>query len=126
MSETQVTPEVRLNAYFSNPTSMQYVSSRGKVIVFIGGRYTTKDPADIEELDALCVLRPNGSIFKDPDQLTLSESDLDPMNVLKARFFKEFQEQQTANLDPSQNFGSTVLERLKTASTSSIQAVTVK
>ena len=118
--------EVRLNAYFSSPSSLQVISSRGKSMHFIGGRYTTKDPGEIADLEAVCTLRPNGSIFKDPAILTLSESDLDPMNALKAKFFKEFQEQQAANLNPNQDFGATVQERLKAASTSSIQAVTVK
>jgi len=118
--------EVRFNVYFSNPKSMQFVSSRGKALVFINGRFTTKDPGEIADLEAVCTLRPNGSIFKDPAILTLSESDLDPMNALKAKFFKEFQEQQAANLNPDQDFGATVQERLKAASTSSIQAVTVK
>lgn len=118
-------PEVKLNVYFSNPKSLQVISSRGKAMVFINGRYTTKDEGEIADLE-LAATRQNGSIFKDPKMLQLTESELDPMNVLKARFFKEFQEQQAAHLNPEQNFGASVQERLKAASTSSIQAVTVK
>ena len=117
--------EVKNNVYFSNPKSMQVISSRGKTLVFINGRFTTKDPGEIADLDALAASN-NSAVFKDPKMLQLSDSELDPMNVLKAKFFKEFQEQQAAHLNPEQDFGASIQERLKAASTSSIQAVTVK
>lgn len=117
--------EVKLNVYFSNPKSLQVVSSRGKSMVFINGRYTTKDLGEIADLESMTE-RQNGSIFKDPKMLQLTESELDPMNVLKAKFFEEFKAQQKAHLNPEQDFGATVQERLNAASTSSIQAVTVK
>ena len=120
-----VPDETKFNVYFSNPKSMQVVSSRGKAMIFINGRYTTKDAGEIADLEGLAASS-NSSVFKDPAILQLSEADLDPMNALKARFFKEFQEQQAANLNPEQDFGASVQERLKATSTSSIQAVTVK
>ena len=125
-AQVQAAPaEIKLNVYFSNPSSLQVISSRGKSMHFLGGRYTTKDEGEIRDLEAMAE-RQNGTVFKNPNMLQMSEAELDPMSVLKARFFKEFQEQQAANLNPEQDFGASIQERLRAASTSSIQAVTVK
>lgn len=122
----QATEEVKLNAYFSNPKSMQIISSRGKAMVFINGRYVTKDASEIADLETICALRPNGSVFKDPAMLQLTESQLDPMNALREHFRKEFEAEKAAHMNPEQDFGNSIQERMKATSTSSIKAVTSK
>lgn len=115
--------EDRYNVYFCNPPSMQVIDGKGQPMVFISGRFVTKDPAQIAQLESMCE-NGSGAIFKNPDQLTLAASDLDPMNALRNQFYKEFQAEQARRLDPTQNFGSTALERLTPASTTDIAPVT--
>ncbi len=119
----ETTQETLFNIYFCNPPSMQVISSKGKPMVFISGRYHTKDAGEIAELDSLCE-HGSGSVFKDPNRLTMSASELDPMNVLRAKFFKEFQEQQAAHLNPANDVGDSVQGPLKAASTSDIAPIT--
>jgi len=118
-------PEVMLNVYFSNMKSMFVVSSTGNRMPFLGGRYATKNPGEIADLDAMSLI-PNGFVFKKSELLQLSEAAMDPMNVLRERFRKEFEAERAAHLNPEQDFGESIQTRLKTASTASIQAVTVK
>ena len=117
------TPEVpKFNVYFSNPASMQVISSRGKPMMFVAGRYHTNDPGEIQDLDGL-VKNGSGNVFTDPNMLQLSGDQLDPMNVLKSKFFKEFQEQQAAMLNPNNDGGTSVQGPLNAASTTSIASV---
>jgi hypothetical protein len=120
MSEVQA--EERFNAYFCSPPSMQVIDGKGQPMVFISGRFVTKDPGQIALLDDMC-LKGTGSIFKNPDQLTLSAADLDPENALRAKYFKEFQEQQAQNFQA--NPGDSVQTQLTPASTTDIAPVTL-
>ena len=112
----------KFNIYFSNPASMQVISSRGKPMVFVSGRYHTKDPGEIQDLEGLCEYG-SGAVFKNPDMLQLAGDQLDPMNVLRTKFFKEFQEQQAAMLNPENDGGTSVQGPLNAASTTSIAPV---
>jgi len=112
----------KFNIYFSNPASMQVISSRGKPMMFVSGRYHTKDPGEIQDLDGLCE-NGSGNVFKDPNMLQLAGDQLDPMNVLKAKFFEEFKAQQAAMLNPNNDGGTSVQGPLNAASTTSIAPV---
>ena len=114
--------EIKFNIYFSNPASMQVISSRGKPMMFVSGRYHTKDPGEIQDLDLLCE-NGSGAVFKDPNMLQLSGDQLDPMNVLKARHIKEYLDQQAAMLNPNNDGGTSVQGPLNAASTTSIAPV---
>lgn len=112
----------KFNIYFSNPASMQVISSRGKPMMFVSGRYHTKDPGEIQDLDNLCE-NGSGAVFKNPDMLQLSGDQLDPMNVLKAKHIKEYLEQQAQMLNPNNDGGTSVQGPLNAASTTSIAPV---
>ena len=71
-------------------------------------------------------LQNNGQVYKDPEMLYLTASQLDPMNALREKFRKEFQAEKESYLNPEQDFGPSVQDRVVTASTSSISAITVK
>jgi len=116
------TEKTMFNIYFCNPPSMQVINMKGKAMQFISGRYHTKDESEIAMLDDMCE-NGSGSIFKDKNLLTMSSSELDPMNVMRAKFFKEFQEMQAAQLDPNSDRGESVQGNLKPASTSDIAPV---
>lgn len=112
----------KFNIYFSNPPSMQVISSRGKPMMFVSGRYHTKDHGEIADLENLCE-NGSGAVFKNPDMLQLSGDQLDPMNVLKAKHIKEYLEQQAQMLNPNNDGGTSVQGPLNAASTTSIAPV---
>lgn len=116
MSDTQY------NLYFSHVRSLQYITAQGKAIVFVSGRYATKDPEEIAELDYL-VSKGSKSIFKDASKLTATEADLDPERALRAKFFAEFLAEQQAQLNPENDRGTSTQGSLNAASTTSIAAV---
>lgn len=112
----------KFNIYFSNPPSMQVISSRGKPMMFVSGRYHTNDPGEIQDLDNL-VKNGSGSVFTDSNMLQLSGDQLDPMNVLRAKHIKEYLEQQAQMLNPNNDGGTSVQGPLNAASTTSIAPV---
>lgn len=108
--------------YFSNPASMQYVFTDGTTAQFVAGRFWTDVPTKISQLDEMVKLRRN--ISRDVNMLTISGDATDPLMALRARFFAEFQEQQAANLNPTQDLGTSVQGAFKAASTTDIAPVT--
>lgn len=117
----QVTQEKKYNLYFSALPSMQVVTTSGKRISFISGKYFTANAEEITYLDEMVSL--GRDIYVDPKQLSLSESERDPMNALRAKFFKEFTEQQQAQLNPENERGSSEQGKLVASNTSDNAAV---
>lgn len=124
MTETQTaaSAEPTFHLFFSVTPSMQVIDSKGQAIIFVSGRHHTKDPARIAFLNEM-VEHSGGTIFTNPDQLTMSADQLDPMNVLKAKHIREYLEQQAQFTDPNQDGGISVQGPLTPASTTSIAAV---
>ena len=103
------------NLYMSSRQSMQVIGPAGQRVQFISGKYFTSDPEEIEFLDKM--VAQGRDVFTDPKQLQISESERDPMNALRAKFFKEFIEQQQAQLNPDNDRGESIQGKL-TASNS--------
>lgn len=111
--------------------SCKYFFKSGSVAYFTDGRYATKNPTEIEELTAE-VEAGHPHIYIDDAERTSDTAMQDPMAALRAKLFKEFQEQQksnkevdTGNTDNSHGDGagtgttSGLLARVQAASNSS-------
>ena len=96
----------------------------GHVLHFKGGMFVTDNPDYIEYLDTQIKQNAFGqAIFIDPKARTLSAEEENPMLALKRKFYEEFQAEQLANLNPSNDMGASVQDKLRPASTSDIAAV---
>ena len=79
-----------LHQFKADLPSCRYVFKSGKVAEFFSYMYRTKDPKEIEELNTE-IAAGIGSIFIPEDGPTIDSEDLDPMNVLRKKFFAEFE-----------------------------------
>ncbi len=120
--QAQSSAPTPFHIFYSRTQSMQVIDSRGQPIVFVSGRFHTRDEAKISFLNQM-IADGTQSIFLDPDNLTMAADQLDPMNVLKAKHIREYLEQQAQFLDPNQDGGTSVQTKLNAASTTSIAAV---
>ena len=91
----------------SSLPNIQYLFKNGKSAAFIGGTYYTDVESEIKELNAEVDNR-HPIIFIDPAQTQIDSNDLDPMAVLKKKFFAEFEAQRAAAVDKSRDMGSTI------------------
>lgn len=108
MSENQVQSPALVNLYLAHIPHSKYIFSNGDVAIFRGGRYTTSDPGQIQELDNL-VAKKHPGIYVDPNALQVDPAMLDPMAVMKAKIIAEFLEEQriaAATLDPNRDMGA--------------------
>ena len=110
------------HVFYSIVPSMQVIDSKGQPIIFVSGRFHTRDEGKIAFLNQM-IADGTTAIFTKPDQLTMSADDLDPMKALKAKHIKEYLEEQARQLDPNANVSESVQERLNPASTSDIAPV---
>jgi hypothetical protein len=99
------------NLYMSARQSMQVIGPKGQRIQFVSGKYFTSDEEEIEFLDTMA--KAGRDVHTDPKQLQITESERDPMNALRAKFFKEFIEQQQAQLNPDNDRGASVQGQIK-------------
>lgn len=110
--------------FFSSVFSMQVISSKGKAMAFVGGRYWTDDEGEINDLQGL-IDAGNQTIYRNENQLTIAEDELDPMNVLRKKIIAEYLAEQAAQIDSSNDRGNTENERLTPQSTQDIAAVAI-
>lgn len=75
----------------SHVPSIQYVFKNGKLAHFRDGRYATKVQSEIEELTQTCE-EGHPTFFIDDKEAETTQEFLDPMDELRQKFFKEFQE----------------------------------
>ena len=76
-----------------NCVAGKYIFLNGKEAAFIGGRYATAVPTEIEQLDKEIEMD-HPHIYRDAEEMTMDSDVKDPLAVLRDKFFKEFQEQQ--------------------------------
>lgn len=97
----------KLNQYFSTLPSSTYIFQNGKAAVFVAGVFRTAIKKEIEELDhEISIGHPHLLVRKGAE--TVESEDLDPMVMLRKKFFAEFQaSQQAAFGDPSRDMGNT-------------------
>ena len=95
------------SVYKSSLPNIQYLFKNGKSAAFIGGAYYTDVESEIKELDEEVKNR-HPIIYVDPAQAQIDSADLDPMSVLKKKFFAEFAAQQAAAIQKDRDMGTTV------------------
>ena len=118
MSDTTIP----FHVFYSTAKSMQVIDSKGQPIVFVSGRYHTRDKSKIDFLNKM-IEDGTTAVFTNPDQLTMSDADLDPMETLKRKHIAEYLAEQAKHLDPANNPGNSVQGPLNAASTTSIAPV---
>lgn len=112
----------RFHVFYSVTPSMQVIDTKGQPIVFIAGRFHTKNADQIAFLQKM-IADGSQAVSVNPDQLTMSADDLDPMEALKKKFIAEYLEQQAQQLSPEANVTESKQEPLNAASTTSIAPV---
>lgn len=128
MSTLQVpveTPPAEKRLYKSTNKFCNVITSRGKVLHFKMGMYITDDAEDIDFLDR--AIQRNefvGGIYIDPKARTITAEQENPMLALRNKFYEEFRKEQAEMLNPDNDMGTSTPGNLKTATTSSIAAVT--
>jgi hypothetical protein len=90
----------------SSLPNIQYLFKNGKSAAFIGGAYYTDVESEIKELQDEVTNR-HPIIFIDPAQSQIDSADLDPMSVLKKKFYAEFLAQQAAAVQKDRDMGTT-------------------
>ena len=98
--------------------SSRYVFKNGKVAPFIGGKYTTDIAHEIAELDAEIAQRHPHITANKEEVVTLSE----PMEVLKQKFFAEFEAAQKAALNKNNDAGTSEQGKLNVANSTTVAA----
>lgn len=110
---------VLLHVFYSTLPSVNYIFKNGKPAIFIDKVFRTAIESEIAELTQE-VADGHPHIYIKEDEKTVQSDMLDPMNVLRERFFKEFQAQQAAAVNPENDMGTSTQEALKPASTQAI------
>ena len=114
---------VTYQQFFCTSPSVQVITPKGGSIVFVTGRYVTKNPDEIEFLQGMC--KYSQHISQKAGQETITGDDLDPMKALKAKFYAEFLAEQQAQMNPTADRGKTVQGPLNAQNTRDIQPVTL-
>lgn len=110
--------KVQPRVFHSNIPSMGYVFKAGKRASFINGKYITDIQYEIDELDAeIAMGHPMIYIKADEPPVELIE----PMEALRAKFVKEYVEQQAKNTLKSNDVGTSTQGKLNPASSTDIQ-----
>jgi len=115
------TSRVEARVFRSNILTMRFIFKNGKVAPFLtkNGRdseYTTDIKHEIEELDDEIAMR-HPNISSKPEEIVHT---IEPVEALKARHFKEFQEQMARSVVKSNDAGSSSLEKLNVANSTTI------
>lgn len=119
-------PENKIVVYRNSLGSSNMFTPKGKRIAFIGGRFATSDADIITYLDAEIA---NGNQFlrHGTAEDVAAVGSGDPLAALRKKFFEEFmadKERISAELSQGKDMGTSVQDRLKTASTKDIAPVT--
>lgn len=104
--------------------SVQFIFKSGKIAHFRDGRYATRVPSEIEELTAECEAG-HPTFFIDGEEKEAAREQLDPMDELRQKFFKEFQEAAAGKVvDPGNSVSGAVGEGagMGTSATSALSA----
>lgn len=113
-----------LHVYKSTLPSCSYIFKNGKQAPFISQVFRTDVPTEIDELDGE-VAAGHPHIYIDANEKTVESDMLDPMAVLKARFFAQFQAEQAAATNPSNDMGSSDQTQVVPANSQDIASAAV-
>lgn len=96
----------------------------GHVAHFKGGMFATENPDHIAYLDSQIAQNGfGGVVYIDPEARTITAEQENPMLALRKKFYEEFQKEQAAHVDPSNDMGSSEQGKLKPVSTTDIAPV---
>jgi acid phosphatase class B len=111
-----------LRIFKSTLPFVNYVTAKGKQLVFMGGRFMTAVEEDIKELDAE-VKNGHPHIFIDAKEQEVDEKLADPMAALKHKIIQDYlRDQAAATLDPARDMGTSEYKQVKPASSQDIGA----
>ena len=88
-SEAQVIPEKTYHVFHSGMTSCRMVTTTGRVIAFVLGKYVTDVQDDIDYLNAE-IAAGSANLSVRVGEEVMTASDLDPMASMRKKYFKEF------------------------------------
>lgn len=77
-----------MNVYYNSLVNCQFIFKDGKVANFLGGRYLTNTPKEVEELDAEVALG-HPHIYVKSEELTIDTTFVDPMDAIREKVRKE-------------------------------------
>lgn len=120
----EVTEEVVYNVYYNTVKASCMVTTAGRTIYFVDGKYVTNQQEEIDYLEAEMSLG-NTRVFTIKGEERMTSKELDPMAVLKAAHFKEFKAQEAeriANMKKGLpiNASTSAAQKLTPASTASL------
>ena len=100
------------------------VFPNGHVAHFKGGMFVTDNQYQIDYLDSQIAQNGfGGVIYIDPKARTITAEQENPMLALKRKFYEEFQAEKAAQMNPSNDMGSSEQGKLNPASTTDIAPV---
>lgn len=97
----------------------KYADMNGRSISFVNGRYATKDPREIEELDEQ-IQRGFTDIVIDPREREIDQRASDPMFRLKEQLRKQILAEMAAATNPKRDMGDYEPGKLNPSSTQTI------
>lgn len=97
----------------------KYADLNGRTISFVNGRYATKDPREIEELDQQVGLG-STDIVIDPREKEIDQRASDPMFRLKEQLRKQILAEMAAATRPDRDMGEYEPGKLNPSSTQTI------
>jgi len=122
VTDTEVQGAKRL--YKSTIPFNNVIFPNGHVGHFKGGMFSTDNQEYIDYLDKEIAKNGfGGVVFIDPKARTITAEQENPMLALRKKFFEEFQKEQLAHLNPTNDMGTSDQGKLKPASTADIAPV---
>jgi hypothetical protein len=118
------TPVAEKRLYKSTLPFNNIIFPNGHVAHFKGGFFATAEPEQVKYLDEQIAKNGfGGIIYIDENARTITAEQENPMLALRKKFFEEFQAEQAAFLNPSNDMGTSDQGKLKPASTTDIAPV---
>jgi len=118
------TSPVEKRLYKSTIKFNNIVFPNGHVAHFKGGVYATDNPSYISYLDKeIAEGGFGGIVYIDATARTITAEQENPMLALRKKFYEEFQAEQSAHVNPSNDMGTSEQGKLTPASTTDIAAV---
>lgn len=120
------TAETKIVVYRNSLGSSNMFTPKGKRIAFISGRFATSDAECIAYLDAE-IAGGNQFLRHGTAEDAAAVGSGDPLAALRKKFFEEFmadKDRIAAELTQGKDMGTSVQERLRTATTKDIANVT--
>jgi len=105
----------------SQVQSIKYIFKNGKEAPFVFGKYYTDNATEIAELEQEIALG-HPQIFIDSEEKEVDTEKMDPLSRLREKIIAEYLEEQAKQLDPSNDFGNTLPQSVKPASSSDVAA----